>query len=182
MSKKLIIISIIAVVAIAAVVLGVVLLKDKPAENNKGALVEENKGTLAGNVEGTLEEIMTKVYAGIPEENLPALMDMPVDSETVEGFLGTTEVSFKEAVAREPMMSSVPHSVVLVRLNDAESASAAVEKIKASVNPRKWVCVEASNVVVKHKGDLVILIMADTEMTSEDEAIVPKLEANFDNL
>ena len=104
MSKKLIIIiSIIAVVAIAAVVLGVVLSKEKPEQTDKGALVEENKGTLAGNVEGTLEEIMTKVYAGIPEENLPALMDMPVDSETVEGFLGTTEVSFKEAVAREPM-------------------------------------------------------------------------------
>ena len=168
MSKKLIIIiAIIAVVAIAAVALGVVLTKDKPAE---------------GNVEGTLEEIMEKIYAGIPEENLPALMDMPVDSETVEGFLGTTEVSFEEAVAREPMMSSVPHSVVLVRLNDAKDASAAVEKIKANVNPRKWICVEASNVIVKSKGDLVILIMADTEMTSADEAIAPKLEANFDNL
>jgi len=183
MSKKLIIIiSIIAVVAIAAVILGVVLSKDKPAETDKGALAEENKGTSEGNVEGTLEEIMTKVYEGIPEENLPALMDMPVDSENVEGFLGTTEVSFKEALAREPMMSSVPHSVVLVRLNDAKDAPAAVEKIKASVNPRKWICVEASNVIVKSKGDLVILIMVDTEMTSEDEAIAPKLEANFDNL
>ena len=41
---------------------------------------------------------------------------------------------------------------------------------------------EASNVVVKSKGDLVILIMADTEMTTSEEAIAPKLEANFDNL
>ena len=38
------------------------------------------------------------------------------------------------------------------------------------------------NVIVKSKGDLVILIMADTEMTTEEEAIAPKLEANFDNL
>ena len=183
MSKKLIIVTIIAVVAIAAVVLGVVLLKkDKPAEdNNNGAIVEKNKGDSTKNVEGTLEEIMSKVYEGIPQENLPALMDMPVDNENIEGFLGTTEVSFKEAAAREPMMSSVPHSVVLVRLNDYKDASAVVEKIKASVNPRKWICVEASNVIVKSKGDLVILIMADTEMTLSDEAIAPKLEANFDN-
>ena len=113
MSKKLIIIiAIVAVVAIAAVVLGVVLTKDKPVEDNKEELAQNNQETLAedneevsaGNIEGTLEEIMAKVYAGIPEENLPALMDMPVDSETVEGFLGTTEVSIKEAVAREPMM------------------------------------------------------------------------------
>ena len=173
MSKKLIIIiTIIAVAVIAAVVVpvGIVYLA-KPAGE-----------TLENNVEGTLEEIMEKVYAGISEENLPALMDMPVDSETVEGFLGTTEVSFKEAIAREPMMSSVPHSVVLVRLNDAKDAPTAVEKIKASVNPRKWICVEASNVIVKSKGDLVILIMADTELTSAEEAIAPKLEANFDNL
>ena len=165
MSKKVIwtIIAVVAVLAIAVV--AVVFLK--PAEKN---------------VEGTLEELMAKVYEGSPAENLPMLMDILVDSETVEGFLGTTEVSFKEAVAREPMMSSVPHSVVLVRLNDAKDADAAVEKIKASVNPRKWICVEASNVIVKSKGDLVILIMADTEMTSADEEIAPKLEANFDNL
>ena len=166
MSKKVLwtIIAVVAVVAIAVV--AVFFLGGKTEKN----------------VEGTLEELMAKVYAGIPEENLPMLMDMPVDSESVEGFLGTTEVSFKEAVAREPMMSSVPHSVVLVRLNDAESASAAVEKIKASVNPRKWLCVEASNVIVKSKGDLVVLIMCDTETTSESEALAPKLEANFNNL
>ena len=152
MSKKTIW-TIVAVVAVIAVAVAVFFLGGKTEKN----------------VEGTLEELMAKVYEGIPEENLPALMDMPLDSESVEGFLGTTEVSFKEAVAREPMMSSVPHSVVLVRLNDAKDADAAVEKIKASVNPRKWICVEASNVIVKSKGDLVILIMADTEMTSAEE-------------
>ena len=164
MSKKVIIIiaAIVVVVAVAAV------------------FIFAGKGEK--NVEGTLEEIMAKVYEGIPEENLPMLTDIPVDNESVEGFLGTTEVSYKEALAKEPMISSIPHSVVLVRLNDAKDAKAAVEKIKASVNPRKWICVEASNVVVKSKGDLVILIMADTEMTTEEEAIAPKLEANFDNL
>ena len=164
MSKKVIII-----VAAIVVVLAVVAV-----------FVFAGKGE--ANVEGTLEEIMAKVYEGIPQENLPMLTDIPVDNESVEGFLGTTEISYKEALAKEPMISSIPHSVVLVRLNNAKDAEAAVEKIKASVNPRKWICVEASNVVVKSKGDLVILIMADTEMTTAEEAIAPKLEANFDNL
>lgn len=167
MSKK-VIWTIVAVVAVVAIAVGVVLFM--------------NTNKKVANVEGTLEELMAKVYEGIPAENLPMLMDIPIDSENVEGFLGTTEVSYKEAVAKEPMMSSVPHSVVLVRLNDAKDAEAAVEKIKTSVNPRKWICVEASNVVVKSKGDLVILIMCDTEMTEEAEALAPKLEANFDNL
>ena len=177
MSKKLIIIiSIIAVVAIAAVVLGVVLSKDKPAETNKGTLVEENKGTSAGNVEGTLEEIMAKVYAGIPEENLPmALSNMEVNAENVEGFLGTANIEYAEAIASESMVGSIAHSVVLVRLNDAKDAEATVQTIKDNVDPRKWICIEASNVVVKSKGNLVILIMSNEELA-------PKLEANFDNL
>ena len=159
MSKKLIwtIVAIVAVVAIAVV--AVVFLK--PVEKN---------------VEGTLEDIMAKVYAGISEENLPMMLgNIPVDSENVEGFLGTTEVNYKEAVASESMVGSIAHSVVLVRMNDAKEADAAVETIKANVNPRKWICVEASNVAVKSKGDLVILIMSN-------ETIAPTLEANFDNL
>jgi len=177
MSKKLIIIiAIISVVAIAAVVLGIVLTKDKPVEDDKGALVEENKEPSAGNVEGTLEEIMAKVYAGIPEENLPmALSNMEVNAENVEGFLGTANIEYAEALANESMVGSIAHSVVLVRLNGVESADTAVQTIKESVNPRKWICIEASNVVVKSKGDLVILIMSNEELA-------PKLEANFDNL
>ena len=78
MSKKLIIIiAVIAVVAIVAVALGVVLLKEEPVKN----------------VEGTLEEIMTKVYVGIPEEELPmALSNMEVNAENIEMFLGTTNI------------------------------------------------------------------------------------------
>ena len=166
MSKKLIWTIVAVAVILVVVILAVVFLKPKTEAN----------------VEGTLEEIMAKLYAGIPEENLPMLGQMPVDSENVEGYLGTTEVSFKEALVSEPMMSSVPHSVVLVRLNDAKDADAAVAKIKESVNPRKWICVEASNVIVKSKGDLVVLIMSDAEGTPVDQHLAPVLEANFNNL
>ena len=160
MSKK-VLWTIVAVVAVLVVAVGVVLFMN----TNKVA-----------NVEGTLEDIMAKVYAGISEENLPMMLgNIPLDSESIGNFIGTSEVSFKEAIASESMVGSIAHSVVLVRLNDAKDADAAVEKIKASVNPRKWICVEASNVIVKSKGDLVILIMSN-------ETLAPTLEANFDNL
>ena len=167
MSKKVIwtIVAVVAVLAIAAV--AVFFLSGKTVKN----------------VEGTLEELMTKVYANISEDNLPMMLgNIEVNSENVEGFLGTTEVNYKEALASESMVGSIAHSVVLVRMNHAKEAAAAVETIKAKVNPRKWICVEASNVVVKNKGDLVVIIMSDSEMTSENEALAPKLEANFDNL
>ena len=166
MSKKLIwtIVAIVAVVAIAVV--AVVFLKPKTEAN----------------VEGTLEEIMAKVYAEIPAENLPMLGQMPVDSESVEYYLGTKDVSFKEALVSEPMIGSIPHSVVLVRLNDAKDADNVVAKIKESANPRKWICVEATNVIVESKGKIVIKIMSHEKETPAEQHLAPKLEANFNNL
>ena len=127
------------------------------------------------NVEGTLEEIMTKVYADIPEEERPMmLMNVEVNAENVEYYLGTADIEYKEALASESGVGSIPHSVVLVRVNEGADVEAIKTKIKESVNPRKWICVEAENVIVKSKGDLIILIM------TTDGA--DKLETAFDNL
>lgn len=167
MSKKIIwtIITIILIVAIA--VATVIFLK--PAGEDEQVTPEKN-------VEGTLEEVMTKLYAGISEENLPMMLgNIEVNSENIETLIGTTEVSYKEALASESMVGSIAHSVVLLRFNDSKEATTAAEKIKTTANPRRWICVEASNVAVKSKGDLVILIMSN-------ETLAPTLEANFDNL
>jgi len=128
------------------------------------------------NVKGTLEELMTKLYADIPKENLPMMLgNIELNSENVESFIGTKDVSFKEAMANESMTGSIAHSVVLLRLNNASEADATVQKIKLNANPRKWICVEASNVIVKGKGDLVILIMSNS-------VLAPELESNFNKL
>ena len=127
------------------------------------------------NVEGTLEEIMTKVYADLPEEQRPMMLtNVEVTDENVEYYLGTSDIDYKEALASESAVGSIPHSVVLVRVNEGADVEAIKNKIKDSVDPRKWICVEAENVIVKSKGDLIILIM------TTDGADV--LEAGFDRL
>lgn len=112
------------------------------------------------NVEGTLSEIMAKVYAGT-ENDMPMLSQMEVTGENKAYYFGTDDIEFKEALASEPMISSIAHSVVLVRLNEGQDAEAVKKTIKENVNPAKWVCVsvEEQNVHVESKGDLVILIM-----------------------
>lgn len=158
MSKK--ILKIVAIVV--AIVLGIGII----------ALIEPIKEK---NVEGTLEQIMDKLYAGIGEDELPMMLtNMEVTSENIEGYVGTADIDFKEALASESGVGSIPHSVVLIRLNDAMKADETVSKIKENANPRKWLCVEASNVAVKSKGDLVILIMSNE--------LAPKLDANFEGL
>jgi len=120
------------------------------------------------NVEGTLEDVMAKLYEGIAEENLPmGLTNMEVNAENIEGFLGTSDIEYKEAVASESMVGSIAHSVVLVRANDANDVQDIEKAIKENVNPRKWICVgvEEENVIIDSKGDLVILILIDNEAT-----------------
>lgn len=111
----------------------------------------------------TLEDMMAKVYEGIPEDKLPNLADIPVTKDMAAGFLGTDALDFKEALASEPMMSSIAHSVVLVRMNDGADITKAKTEIKEKVDPRKWICVEVdpNNVIVDSKDNVIILIMSN---------------------
>lgn len=129
------------------------------------------------NVEGTLEEIMTKVYSEIPEEERPMMLqNIEVTDENVEYYLGTNDIEFESALASESATGSIAHSVVLVRTKKNADIESIKEKIKENINPRKWICVgvEEDEVIVKSKGDLIILIMAQTDSD--------KLEKGFDNL
>ena len=128
------------------------------------------------NVEGTLEEIMDKVYASIPEDERPMmLMNTEITEENVEMYLGTSDIEFEEALASESMTGSIAHSVVLVRVKDGANVEAIKEKIEQNVDPRKWICVEAEEVEVENKGNLIILIMSS-------ETTVEKIENSFNNL
>lgn len=128
------------------------------------------------NVEGTLEELMEKVYVDIAEEDRPMmLMNTEVNEENVEYYLGTSDIEFEEAMASESGIGSIAHSVVLLRVSDDADIEAVKTKIEESVNPRKWLCVEAETVEVKNKGNLIILIMS-SEQNAE------KIENSFENL
>lgn len=127
-------------------------------------------------VEGTLEEIMTKVYADVPEDERPMMLtNIEVTEENVENYLGTKDIEYEEALASESAVGSIAHSVVLVRMKDGANIEEAKKKIEENANPRKWICVEADDVVVKNKGNLIILIMSSSNY-------IEKIENSFDNL
>lgn len=133
------------------------------------------------NVEGTLEEIMTKIYEDIPTDEMPMLGNidvLEVAKDNIPYYIGTEDIEYKEILASEPMMSSVAYSVVLVRMEDGADIEKAKTEIKENIDPRKWMCVEVpeEDVIVKNKGDLIILIMVADENTRN------KIEEGFDNL
>ncbi|MCI8540686.1 MAG: hypothetical protein HFE68_06530 [Erysipelotrichaceae bacterium] len=129
-------------------------------------------------VEGELADIMAKLYEGIKEDEMPMYVEnQPITTENVQGYIGTSDIEWEEAIASESMVGSTPHSVVLIRMKDSATASdieAAKEKIKSSADPRKWICVEAEHVYVESKGNLIVLIMSND--------IADTIKANFEQL
>ena len=127
------------------------------------------------NIEGSLEEIMDKLYEGISEDELPmGLSNIEIISENVEGYLGTSDIEFESALASESMVGSIAHSIILVRAKENQDIEALKKTIEENINPNKWICVTAENVVVKNKGNLILVIMANE--------LAPKIEENFDKL
>jgi len=136
-------------------------------------------GCGSDNVEGTLEDIMSSVYEDIPEDERPMMLgNIEVNDENIESFLGTKDIEYKEVLASESMVGSIAHSVVLVRAKENADIEEIKEEIKENVDPRKWICVgvEQEDVIIKNKGDLIIVIIVEDQNTRE------KIEKSFDNL
>lgn len=128
------------------------------------------KNSASKNVSGTLEEIMTKVYQDVKEESRPMMLgNTAVDEENIEYYLGSSDIEYKEALASESGVGSIAHSVVLVRTKENADIESIKNKIKESINPRKWICVgvEEKDVIVENKGDLIILILVEDKETRE---------------
>lgn len=132
-----------------------------------------------GRIDGSLEDIMARVYENVPEDKRPMMLtNIEVNAENIEYYLGTKDIEYEEALASESGVGSIAHSVVLVRTKKNANVEAIKDKIEDNVDPRKWICVgvDEDDVIVENKGDLIILIMV------EDEMIREKLEDSFENL
>lgn len=125
----------------------------KPAEQPKPA--EPQKDTRS------LNEIMSSILVGMGET--PMLGEIPLDAETFEFYTFVPFVEGAEGLVSEPMMGSFAHSVVLVRLPDGADVKDFASRVKANANPRKWICVEAEEVKVSTKGNLVLLVMSSSD-------------------
>ncbi len=130
----------------------------------------------AKHVDGTMEELLNKVIEIEPVEfmGMAMALDLTDTSEDglwmVKNFTGLDNAdSITEAAAYEPMMGSIPYSMVMVRTTEGADVAAVAEGMKNGIDQRKWICVEADDLQVVSFGDVVMLIMvgSDTGMTSQ---------------
>lgn len=119
------------------------------------------------NIEGNLTDILDKIYKDLPSDNTPnGLSNIELNDENIENYIGTKEIKYKDAIAKESMIGSIAHSVVLIRTEENADIESIKEKILENVNPRKWICVgvEKEDVIIKNKGDLIIVIIIEDEV------------------
>ena len=123
-------------------------------------------GAKIGHVEGTMEDLISKVYAGIEADNLPMILgNIELDEENKTAYIGESDIEYKEAMASESGIGSIAHSVVLIRMNEdvtEEEIETAKKELKENVNPRKWLCVGVEEVKVESNGDLIIVVLNDS--------------------
>ena len=93
-------------------------------------------------------------------------MAMPVDLTDVDAlpyFTGLTSAEgVVEAAVFEPMIGSIAFSMVAVQVAEGTDAAAVAEAMKSGIDTRKWICVEANDLLVATSNDVALLIMVDS--------------------
>lgn len=138
-------------------------------------------------LDAELSELLDKMYA-IKGPDFDVETDtVDFDDEyAVSSYTGLTMDDVKKldaAIVSEPMMGSQAYSLVLVRLKDKADVADIAQKMADGINPRKWVCVEADELTVVSKDNIIMLFMADHELYSMDDAVAAFTEVcgNPDN-
>ncbi len=116
-------------------------------------------------LEGTMEEIANKITEQNPAEFMGGTMTL--DLTDLDGLKYNTGLDsadgITDAAVFGPMMGSIAFSLVLVRVDENTDAQAVAEAMKAGIDTRKWICVEANDLMVATYGDVAMLIMLDSE-------------------
>lgn len=136
---------------------------EKPVETAKPSVEPSVEPTVTPEAPKlSLEEIVESINnSGKVETGM--LGNMPIDAQSASYFIGLTEDEFntyvEEAIANEPMMSSIAHSLCIVKLKDASKVEEVKQKIFDNCNPRKWLCVSPEYILVVNSGEYVAFAM-----------------------
>lgn len=127
-------------------------------------------------VEQTLDELIDRILSVQPVEFAGAVTrpDLSGVSEEAQWELknatGLDDAGLiADAAVFEPVMGAIAFSLVVVRAEAGVETRTVAEAMQEGIDPRKWVCVEADDLLVAGFGDVVLLIMVDSasDMTAQ---------------
>lgn len=154
---KIFLLVIIAIVAIALIVTGIVFAtrESKPKSNVQITSTED------------MQNLINTVYEGQTDNLPPTLNTQVVDVNNVDVLKSFTGLSSNEkidsAVVSEPMIGSQAYSFVLVKVKDGANADEVAKEMSENVDTRKWICVEAEKLYATSVDNLAVLVMSSDE-------------------
>ena len=135
-----------------------------------------NKEAKKPALEGTMKENIEKIMEKNPVEFMADFFPTDLADTSEEGLWAITSTTglkngdqLSDLAVYEPMMGSMAFSLVMVRVKDAAKAKDVAQEMHDNIDPRKWICVEADDMKIAGYGDVVMLIMmqSDIDMTSQ---------------
>lgn len=151
------------------ILLSLTLIFSFAACQAKPANTDKSSNNESGNLEGSLEDILDKIYETAELDKQfreyieTGLMLTEINEENCAYHLGKEGIEFEEAIASVPIISPSAYELDLVRVKDGADIEKIKADIKENVDPRKWVCVgiDPENVIVDSIGDVIIVILSD---------------------
>ena len=125
----------------------------------------------AVSVDATCEELVNSIIEKQPVEFMGGSMPVDLTDTSEDGlwaikyFTGLQDASqITEIAVYEPMMGSQAFSLVMVRTAEGVDTKAVAEEMKAGIDPRKWICVGADDIMAAGYADTVMFIMVDSQL------------------
>ena len=137
------------------------------------------KGADKAPLEGTMEENVMKVMEIAPVEFMAGTMPVDLTDTSEDGkwalsyFTGLQSAdNVTDVCVYEPMMGSQAFSLVMVRTAEGADAKAVAQEMKDNIDPRKWICVGADEMMVVTYSDVVMLVMLDSQLGLSTQTFV----------
>ncbi len=131
-----------------------------------------NNETSESKLTGSLIEIMEKTQEALksPVMVLNEEVDLN-DKDAVKYNLGLDSASgIKEAVAGNAMITTHAYATVLVRVDEGVNAEKVAKDMVSGVDLMKWICVGADDAQAAVYGDVIYLVMLDSNLEENDIA------------
>ena len=138
-----------------------------------------NKAADKTPLEGTMEENTMKVMEIAPVEFMGGIIPVDLTDTSEDGkwavsyFTGLSDAAkITDVAVYESMMGSQAFSLVMVRTAEGTDPKAVAEEMKSGIDPRKWICVGADEIMAAGYGETVMFIMVDSQLGLKAQSYV----------
>lgn len=115
---------------------------------------------------GDIKKMLETIYKNLADE-LPELTTEEInlkESELVESLTGLKSTDdINTLVVSEPVMGSQALEVAVIKTKEKTDNEAMMQNIKDNVDMSRWICVSAEKLYIVNSGDVIFMVMADSD-------------------